>query len=241
MSLINEALKKAQKQRTGESPPLAAMPGVGGEPAARIARRAKPVGFNSLLMRLGLGAGALVVLVVAGFFLVRVLKNKPETPPPAKTAPATETAPSPVASAPTPVVPAPTSTVANTFVLPVAPPPAPAAAHKTEPAVPKTDAAGPKVESKPVVAAPVTPPPQAEPAKPAAPAPKMGSKGINYIENLRIAGIRASATDSKVLMNDHVYRIGDTVEHELGLKITGITSSSLTFEDEHGAVYTRQF
>ncbi len=234
MSLINEALKKAQKQRTGESPPLAAMPGVGGEPAARIARRAKPVGFNSLLMRLGLGAGALVVLIVAGFFLVRVLKNKPETPPPAKTAPATETAP-------TPVVPAPTSTATSTFVLPVAAPPAPAAGHKTEPAEPKTDAAGPKVESKPVVAAPVTPPPQAEPAKPAAPAPKMGSKGVNYIENLRIAGIRASATDSKVLMNDHVYRIGDTIEHELGLKITGITSSSLTFEDEHGAVYTRQF
>ena len=36
MSLINDALKKAQKQRTGDAPPLASMPSIGGEPAATI-------------------------------------------------------------------------------------------------------------------------------------------------------------------------------------------------------------
>jgi hypothetical protein len=175
------------------------------------------------------------VLIVAGIFLVRGLKNKPETPPPAKTANVTETAPGPTSPVQVSTPPAPSSPAANAFILPIAAP-------SSSPAgVQKTETAGPKVEAKPVVVAPVASPLQVTPAKPAAPPPKLGAKAISFIENLRIAGIRASATDSKVLMNDHVYRVGDTVEHELELKITGITSSSLTFEDEHGAVYTRQF
>ena len=70
---------------------------------------------------------------------------------------------------------------------------------------------------------------------------KLEPKAITYIENLHIAGIRASATDSKVLMNDRVYRVGDIIEHEMNLKLIGITANSLTFEDEHGGRYTRQF
>ena len=42
-------------------------------------------------------------------------------------------------------------------------------------------------------------------------------------------------------MNDRVYRIGDIIEHQLGLKLVGITATSLTFEDESGARYTRNF
>ena len=68
----------------------------------------------------------------------------------------------------------------------------------------------------------------------------MGPKAVAFIDALRIAGVRASSTDSKVLMNDRVYRIGDTVEHVLGLKLTAITAESLTFEDENGARYTRK-
>jgi len=64
---------------------------------------------------------------------------------------------------------------------------------------------------------------------------------MTFIENIKVAGIRASATDSKVLMNDRVYRIGDIVEHEMALKLVGITSNSLTFEDERGGRFTRTF
>jgi hypothetical protein len=67
----------------------------------------------------------------------------------------------------------------------------------------------------------------------------MSGKAIDYIENLHVAGVRASATDSKVLMNDRVYRLGDMVERELHLRLVGITSGSLTFENEAGARYTR--
>ncbi len=232
MSLINEALKKAQKQRTGDSPPLTAMPGVGGEPAARIARRAKPVGFNSMLMRIGLGTGGLVVLIVAGVFLFRALKPAPEAPPSTKTAPPT-TAPVAAPRAPTTATPAAGSVAANSFVLPISSP-APGAVAKAE-------MAEAKIETKPDTVAPVAPPPEVTPPKPVAPAPKMSPKAIAYIENLHIAGIRASTYDSKVLMNDHVYRVGDLVDPDLGIKITGITSGSLTFKDDHGAEYTRQF
>ena len=228
MSLINDALKKAQKQRTGESPSLASMPSVGGESAARIAKRSKPAGFNALLIRLGLGAGALLLLVVGGYFAVQAMRSGPATPPQAKVATKEEAAAKPAEAAATTSAPSP----APTFVLPITIPPAP-----TKPVVAKVEhKEQPKAEPPP---APVVVAPPA-PVKPPPP-PKLEPRAITYIEGLRIAGIRASATDSKVLMNDRVYRVGDTIEHEMGIKLIGITSSSLTFEDERGAMYMRQF
>ena len=235
MSLINDALKKAQKQRTGESPALASLPSVGGESAARIARRSKPVGFNSLMVRVGLGVVALVVLVIGGIFAVRFVLERPETPAPAKPAPVAQVVPKP---AETPA-PKPAESIAPpTFNVPAATPPTPA---------PVKPAAVPVAETKPAAAtAPMVqlpPLPEPEPVKPAAPppVPKMSSRAVAYLDGIRVAGIRASSTDSKVLMNDHVYRVGDIVEHELGLKLTGIASGALSFEDEHGAKYTRNF
>ena len=221
MSLINEALKKAQKQRTGEAPPLASLPAIGGEAPARIAGRTKSAPLTALLVRLGGGVAALAVVIVAALFLFR---DKPAataaTPPPAVAATAPVAPPDVPATAP--------RATGNTFVLPIAPPPEPVTA-KPEPA-----------------AASVAPVPAPEPEKPApdraaAPPPRLEPRATTFIENIRVAGIRASGTDSKVLMNDRVYRIGDLVEHELGLRLVGITSSSLTFEDERGGRYTRNF
>jgi hypothetical protein len=220
MSLINDALKKAQKQRTEERPSLSTMPGIGGEPAARIAKRARPLEFNSLLVWIGLGAGTLLVLVIGGFFLVRWIMSRPETPPPVKPALIAQTTPQ--SAEPASARPA-ASNSSNAYVLPAAP----------------AVAAVTVAENKSAVTTPVAPPPEPEAPKPAAPALKLESKAVVYIEALRVAGVRASATDSKVLMNDRVYRVGDTVEHQLGLKLTAITASSLTFEDERGARYTR--
>src|SRR5258708_6274891 len=245
MSLINDALKKAQKQRTGESTPLAAMPGVGGESAARIAKRAKPVGFNSQLIRLGLGAGAVLVFITGGWFVMHKRPaKKPEisavsgqqsaaqTPPAAPTTENGEPRPEPAVPKLEPSSGA--GGPASTFVLPVVTPPPPT----PEPVVVK------KSETKSVPSSPATQRPdepamaQRAPAQPALPLAKLEPKAITYIENLHIAGIRASATDSKVLMNDRVYRVGDIVEHEMNLKLIGITANSLTFEDERGGRYT---
>lgn len=248
MSLINDALKKAQKQRTGDSPPLASMPSVGGESPARIAKRDKPAGINTQLVRLGVAGGAVVlVLVVGGIFLIRSFRSAPVTAtPPASTPVATvhtETPASSEAGRVTPVV-APKSGDGGSaeptvsFRLPAAPPverePVTATAA---PAMASAERAASSPEAGRDVAKAVP----SEPAAPAVPPPKMDAKSLDYIDNLRIAGIRAAGADSKVLMNDRVFRIGDMVDRDLGLKLTGITANSLTFVDPNGASYTRQF
>lgn len=257
MSLINEALKKAQKQRTGESPSLSSMPSIGGERASQIARRGGQPGFNDLLIRVGLGAGVLVILLVGGILLFRgkggetapaapvnVAASAPTTP--AASAPAVAVpVPAPVAvvAAPAPTTPPPAASTANTFVVPNVTASAPGTPPATAPVLtelPKPEPAPPVVVQ---AATPVVELPKPEPVKPAVPG-KLEPRAINYIEGIRVAGIRASGIDgrdSKVLMNDRVYRMGDMVEHELGLKLVGITSASLTFEDERGAKYTRSF
>jgi hypothetical protein len=229
MSLINDALKKAQKQRTGDAPELNKLPSIGGEPAARIAKRGKPPGFNSLLLWIGLGATTFIVLIVGGFFIVRALTAHPETTTPIKPAAVAQTTPVPVTVTAAPAATVPSVSTSGTASVP----PATTVQAPTPVVV---------AETKPVAVVPVVlPPPEPEVPKPAAPVGKMESKAVAYIEALRVAGIRASATDSKVLMNDRVYRTGDTIEHQLGLKLAVITASSLTFEDEKGARYTRNF
>jgi hypothetical protein len=244
MSLINEALKKAQKQRTGDTPSLTSMPGVGGESASRIARRGKPAGFNTLLLRLGLGVGALAIVIVGAVLILR-------RPAPAPN-PATTFTPLPAAPASATITPAAAPQPAEVpLVTAAAPAPTPAVVvTPNSPPVRASAAVTPAVA--PVVLAPVeTPKPvetatiqlAPEPVKPAAPGVtrKLEPRAINFVNSIRVAGIRASASDSKVLMNDRVYRVGDTVEAEMGLKLAGITANSLTFEDENGGRFTRNF
>lgn len=233
MSLINDALRKAQKQRTGEMPVLSSMPAIGGESAARIAKRTRPAGFYTLLIRLGAGVALLAVVIIGGVMLLRKKTGPVETAtPPVQTAAVPQAtavqtpAPQPPAATPQPA--------ATTFVVPVVVQPTPAATPKAS--TPIVPAETPKPVAS--VATPVTAKP--EPVKPAVPG-KLDSKAIQFIESLKVVGIRASTTDSKVLMNDRVYRIGNIVEHEMGIKLTGITANSLTFEDERGGSYTRTF
>ena len=76
----------------------------------------------------------------------------------------------------------------------------------------------------------------------AAPARQLEPRAIQYIEALKVGAIMArTASDAKVLMNDRVYRVGSLVEPEMGLRLTGITPSSLTFGDASGGSYTRNF
>ena len=268
MSLINDALKKAQKQRTGDNTPLSAMPSVGGESAARIAKRAKPVGFNSLLLRIGLGAGVVLVLVIGGYFVMRskpaLLADAPQSagqtpglqPPasvPSSSPDANPLVLAPVVQSPEPrpknpelavtTAPASPKSAVGGFVLPIVTPPPqaplPVVAKQTAGQTPglQPQTTVPPARPSTFNRQPSTEAPTAAPA----PAVKLDARAITYIESLRIAGIRASATDAKVLMNDRVYRVGDIVEHEMNLKLIGITANSLTFEDEHGGRYTRQF
>ena len=274
MSLINDALKKAQKQRTGEAPALASMPGIGGETPHRIARRAKPAGFDTLVIRAGIGAGVVLLVVVGGYF---ALREKPETGNLKPEVPSTGQAPSSQLPAPSSPLPAQNTQVsgfspqvsapasAPAFTLPVAPKPEPvASAPVSDPQV-SGFRSQVSIPPAPVVPAPTGSDPRVSPfspvgkprdespvalakggasqvsASPPQPAAKLEPRAIQYIENIKVAGIMARPTDSKVLMNDRVYRIGSLVEAEMGLTLVGITPNSLTFEDGNGGRYTRTF
>lgn len=252
MSLINDALKKAQKQRTGETPahhPV--MPVTGSERPAQFSRPSNPPAILTLLMPISLSLIALMMLIGGGVWLFR---DRGSVSPPVATTPAATTQvamAAPVASAPiqvaeppklvaaTPPPSAPASSV-STFVVPNVTPPAPVITRTEtpKPAAPKPEPVQPAVVPVAVAAVETA----AVEQTPAVLLPaKIEPKAINFIEAIRVAGIRASTTDSKVLMNDRVYRLNDIVEHEMGLKLVGITANSLTFEDEHGSRYTRSF
>lgn len=215
MSLINEALKKAQRLRHEEQP--ANTPASDTPPPARVAKRGRPPRATTFVL---LGAGALALVVVSVVVTV-VLLNRP--------APETVVAstPAPVAAEPAPASPPP---VVQAPVIP-APEPAPAPAEP----VASAPAAGPiTAVSEPTVAATPPPPPPREEPRP--------DERINaFVEAIRVAGIRSSGDDSRVLMNDRVYRVNDLVDRTLGLRLVKVEPSTLTFTDAQGVTYVKNF
>jgi len=64
---------------------------------------------------------------------------------------------------------------------------------------------------------------------------------LSYLERARVTGIRVSATDPKVLMNNRVYRLNEIVDRDLQLRIVAIAPRELQFEDPIGHVYRKTF
>ncbi len=80
------------------------------------------------------------------------------------------------------------------------------------------------------------------PAKPAGPVvPTANPKVYEFLETLRISGIRVSATDPKVIMNDRVFRLNDLVDRNTELRLIKVDSSTLTFVDASGYEYRKSF
>ena len=251
MSLINDALKKAQRQRTGEPAPLPIMPVGDDTPAMRVTKRAKPAGFNAQMMKLGLVGGGIGLLLVVGVLAWSFRKPAPPVRPDSTASAQAQTTPSkPAASAA-----AATGTAVTTFTLNI-PEPAPAKPEVTPPEpVRKTETpikpAETPVKTVEIPVKPAEPParPAEQPVKPAeqpvAPVvvakPKPDPHALAYIDGLRVTGIRAAGADSKVLMNDRVYRINDVIERQYGLKLINVTAGTLSFEDQNGATYLRNF
>jgi hypothetical protein len=258
MSLINEALKKAQRQRTeGTDQPATPAADPSTTPAQRVARREKPAGFRSqMLMAAGGGAAVLVIVLVIGGVWFWRSGQKPEPPAPKPEVVATHVAtptvtpsvvaatvvPAPAAATPVQSAPLPVAVTKPTPTLVVeTPKPAPATTTAASTSTPQfTLPLAPPIATTQQAAPVVSAPGATEISRPAE-RPKAPVHMVTIIENLRVAGIRAAGDDSKVLMNDRVYRLNDIVDHELGIKLTGVTAKSLTFEDDHGAVYTRTF
>lgn len=241
MSLINDALKKAQRQR-GDEPAADLPPGPGG---GRVARREKPAGFQTLLVRLAVGIVAVCAVIVTTVVLLRddpapVAATPPKTEPVATnpvTAPKQEPVapkveppvpkadPAPVVAAVTPPVSEPTTPAVT---LPSNPP---ATAPTTGPTT-VANAGGPNLTLPPISSAPAIPAPSS--------AGEQDKRILAYLSTLSVRGIRPGP-DPKVLMNDRVYRPNDVIDYSLGLKLTGVVPNRLEFVDERGVGYVKTF
>jgi hypothetical protein len=165
MSLINDALKKAQRQRSDD--PLAPA-----TPGAPVVKRDAPRSANSMLLFAG---GGLAIAVIAVLVTLLLLKRSPEPAAPAVVAtnkpaaapasagPATPT-PAPASTNANPVTPALTS--ANSLALPPLELPAPAKSAALPPTETKPAPAG----SLKAEAAPLSRSNRPEPAASGAPA-----------------------------------------------------------------------
>ena len=155
------------------------------------------------------------------------------------------TAPPPAAEAPTPIP--------HRASPPATPPAETLAAAPTASAPPAVASSAPAAPVPPAAATSVrvdlTPPPApAAPARvaPAEPVPAAVAvdilyrrKVIAFIDGLHVTGVRAAGDDSKVLMNDRVYHLGDAVDLDLGVKLSGVSTTVLMFTDDTGRVYTK--
>ena len=296
MSLINDALKKAQKRQDPLSADGAApAPGAPVTAPAGLRRGKKSMGVERVLLGIVAAVVVLVGLTVVGVLLLKkeggaavVAAPRRPAPSPAVVAgpgPAAHPAPvsPPVVSTPPAVSPPAPAVVAT--VPPPSPPPVSAPPQIAEPA--PTPIAHRVAPPAPVPSATVESPPAASPALPSsAPAPVPGATSVQlnlstpplvsatpaapavaatspapvttveparsqpaevpyhrrviaFLDTLHVTGVRAAGDDSKVLMNDRVYHLNDVVDLDLGVKLTGISTTVLMFTDENGKIYTK--
>jgi hypothetical protein len=216
MSLINDALKKAQSRHGDSTPPAAETAGPASIPPG-------PRKGKSPLGKIGLiGAGiALLSAAVSAAVILLVIRKEPRAPSPIGRPETAQAHPpiSPAPTSPTPTKPAKTPSALS--------PVTPGAASSAQPAL--------------NIAAPVTPAsPAVLPPEPA-PAIKLGTRIQSFIDRLRVTSIRISDTGNKAILNDRLFRVNDLVEPSLGLRLTDIQPSLLTFTDEAGTTYLRHF
>lgn len=255
MSLINEALKKAQRQRGDQAPAS------DGGATGPIEKRGKPMRAQSLLL---LAAAAAVLIAFSVVVTVYLVNRQPPhlasaTPPAPKQIIRSEPAdePTPIVVAPILPPPAPATPIAPSPRVEAAPPPVAAkpAEKRLPPAQP---VAAPIAEPSSIVAKPEPtvaertpaarrpaaelPAPAPAAAKPAAPGNAPADPRVHaFVDAIRVTGIRSSGNESKVLMNDRVFRVNDVVDRSLELKLVKVESDTLTFVDANGVIYTKNF
>lgn len=249
MSLINEALKKAQRQRAEEQAELAApMPGGG----SRVRRSAPALSTQTLVLLAGGGITLFVVCVVATVLWINrpgPAKTGPAKSPLAAAAETTATAapmivlPASLKAAESEPVAAPSTaklTPAPSAPLPIqaAPNPGPAALSPASPPAPVVPASAPALAlasaALPTESAPVAPAVVRVPGK--------FQESIQaLVDALRVSGIRAAGNDSKVMINERVYKLNDIVDRPNSLRLTKVASDGLMFTTPDGVTYEKTF
>jgi outer membrane biosynthesis protein TonB len=233
MSLINDALKKAARQRAEEQADLVApMPGGG---SRRPSRQGAPMRTQTMVL---IGAAALALIVVSAVITGMMMNAKPEAKAPAADKPAPSPVPQPQAPAAKIVIQAPV--MAASVPKPAAPVPT---AVPTPTAAPSpTPTPAPIVQAAPP-AAPSSPAPSvASSPAPAAASPQGHTDMVQgIVDAFHISGVRLAGTGSKALVDGHVYKLNDIVDKSLGLRLVKVDEDRLTFADKEGNTYVRTF
>ena len=222
MSLINQALRKAQQQRTPSRPATAA------DHAS-----ASPTNYrgnsNQSGLLIGLVAGiALLIGLVAGLTIVVLRKDPAPVTQQAATLPALVKQIAPA----TPVI------------QPLAPP-TPAPTQPLEQGSPSVlnDLRRARVAAEAKAAADATSAKQVEAAKQLA-ATKAAAKPsqdiIQWLGKSKISGVRLSTSGNKVILNNKAYSVGETVNLGLGLTVLIIQEKRILFIDPNGKKYLKQ-
>jgi len=216
MSIINEALKKAARQRAeDQSDSMANMHGASGSGNGRRT----PMRSQTMVL-IGAAALALIVVSVVITGLLLTGKSQPKVDFVTATVPTTE-------------VPASVTVQMPTISLAPLPKPMP---------TPIVAAVSTPLPSAPAVQVTVKAP------EPAAPSPTVAVPELShadrveaFMDNLHVSGVRAAGTDSKALVDGHVYRVNDVLNRPLGLKLVKIEEGQLTFVDSRGDTYIKNF
>ncbi|MGH8019258.1 MAG: hypothetical protein ACREIA_13395 [Opitutaceae bacterium] len=262
MSLINDALKKAQSMHPpaqGGGLKLASKP-LASHPAAAPAFPAPlatthgnpgiephaPAAPKSRRPRAGLilaiaGAVFAAALCVLGGAAVMLWKSGSEQIAAVTQEAETPPAPAPIEAAPPAV--AETTPIAEPVDVPAVEAPAVSVAFappSTEPLVSTHDAEQEEPAADIEAAVAESDPGAAAQAVSAAPAQPRDPKLQAYALGIRVAGIR-TGENPKALMNDRVYSIGEYISPEHDLRLKKVEERLIELEDSHGNVYEVRF
>ncbi|WPJ94479.1 hypothetical protein SH580_13670 [Coraliomargarita algicola] len=236
MSLINQALRKAQRDR---SPNRMAQPGEQSSAAyaSTAARGMSPV----LVIGLVIAVAVLIGLVVGLSIVIFKGDSQPQAIAHTTQSTVPRSAPTP-APTPTPAAaePAPTSIVI------------PQASTHSSPQVSREATPMPSVvdelrkareaaEAKAIAEAQAA----EEEAQAAAEAQaradaKPSQDSIQWLGQAKITGVKLSDTASKVIINGEAYSVGDFVNYKLGLKVMVIQQERVLFIDNNGKKYMKR-
>ncbi|MFU8847963.1 MAG: hypothetical protein ACNA77_04515 [Opitutales bacterium] len=238
MSLINQALRKAQRDRT---PPRMADAGTTGPFSTTAARTdgMKPGLIIGLVIAvavlLGLVAGLSVVLLKSSDAspTAQQASASPEMPPEQRNTsrPATES----VATTPgalQPIAPAIESAVKTRPIL----------ERETTPRVVEDlrqarEAAEVRAEAETAAAAAEAKAADEAAARAAA---EPNQEIITWLSQAQISGVKLSETESKVILNGKSYAEGELVNFALGLKVLIIQERRMLFVDDNGKKYMKR-
>jgi hypothetical protein len=220
MSLINDALKKAARQRAEEQGDVALMPGGG-----RSSRQGQPMRKQTLVLIIAAAVALVVVSVVVTGIL---MAGKPPAVVASVAKPAPEQA----------VQDAPARVVVQAPVIAVS---LPAVAAPVEPAKPSPTPAPVAVAPVAVAAAAPAPLPAAPDSKAAATAQSHADAVQAIVDAFHISGVRTAGAGSKALVDGHIYKLNDVVDKSVGLKLVKVDEDHLTFVDREGNTFVRSF